>query len=728
MPNRFIYYVILMLFFPVFSFAQQEKQQDSINKILEKQIQEVEITAKKKLIERKIDRLVFNVENSISASGGDALDALKVTPGIKVQNDQISMIGKSGMSVMIDDRMIQLSGDDLLNYLKTIPSDNIKSIEVITTPPAKYDAEGNSGIVNIVLKKAKKDTFSGNLKTSYTQAKYALGSFGGGLNYQKNKLTVTSNINYENGSISPYQEYTLYYPNYKWFEENNTKNFRNNLSGRIALDYKLNDKTTIGIEYSGSSGKFIRKGNNTSYITNSFTHQLDSLIITPSRIETERKIHSINFHSVTKLDSLGKQFSIDADYFTFTSDLNNNFSSNTFLPDGSNILNRYVSANSLSNLNFNIFSTKLNFDLPLKWINLSFGGKISFIDNKSSISYYNTASQIPIFDSSKSNVFNYKENTQALYVSGNKKLSEKWETQLGLRLENTQTEGFSQTLNQTNKNDYLKLFPTFYLTYNPNENNTFGLNYSRRIDRPSYGNLNPFRFYSSSFNYSEGNPFLQPFYTDNTEISYSYKNYYTSLYMSYTTNGIDEVTLVSNDNTVQKIFPYNFYKKLDFGAVQSYTFNKWSWLESNNSLVFFYSKTTSDLENALLPNIKKWTVQFNSNNSFVLNKAKTLKAELNFMYLSPSVAGSYELSSFYYFDAGFKVLFFRNKLQAAVNFMDIFRTNKSTFTQYVNSIKLESYDYSDTQKVRLSLTWNFGKQLKTEKREQSNEEERARAK
>ncbi|UPF07242.1 carboxypeptidase-like regulatory domain-containing protein, partial [Flavobacterium psychrophilum] len=145
----------------------------------QQQLEEVIIASKKKLIERKVDRLIFNVENSISASGGDAIDALKITPSIRVQNDKITMIGKSGMSIMIDDKLIQLSGYDLVNFLKTISSDNIKNIEVITTPPAKYSAEGNSGLVNIKLKKAKKDSWNATINSAYRQATYATRSIGG---------------------------------------------------------------------------------------------------------------------------------------------------------------------------------------------------------------------------------------------------------------------------------------------------------------------------------------------------------------------------------------------------------------------------------------------------------------------------------------------------------------------------------------------------------------------
>ena len=204
--------IIIFLLFTIsfFSYAQV-KENDSINKIVETQIQEVEILAKKKLIERKVDRLVFNVENSISATGGDALDALKVTPGLKVQNDQISMIGKGNMLVLINDRPTQLSGDDLISYLKTLKSDEIKKIEVITNPPSKYTAEGNSGVLNIITKNAKKNTWNSTIRSVYQQATYATGSIGGNFNLQKNKLTFSSSINYLNGSNAPVETNNIFY-------------------------------------------------------------------------------------------------------------------------------------------------------------------------------------------------------------------------------------------------------------------------------------------------------------------------------------------------------------------------------------------------------------------------------------------------------------------------------------------------------------------------------------
>jgi hypothetical protein len=225
--------------------------------------------------------------------------------------------------------------------------------------------------------------------------------------------------------------------------------------------------------------------------------------------------NNVSVYTITKLDTLGKKISFDADYFNLSGNNSYNFTSNIYLPDGKAKLDRLTAANTLGNRNIDIYTAKMDVEIPTKWVNLSFGAKLSTVKNESIIAYYNTVKQPPILDANRSNTFRYTENLQAVYISGSKNLSPQWDIQLGLRAENTQTNGFSATLNKTTENSYIKLFPTFYLTYKANENSTLGLNYSRRINRPSYSNLNPFRTYTSAFNYGEGNPFLQPFFNYN---------------------------------------------------------------------------------------------------------------------------------------------------------------------------------------------------------------------
>ncbi|WP_300978365.1 TonB-dependent receptor [Flavobacterium sp.] len=693
----------------------------------QQQLNEVIISTKKKLIERKVDRLIFNVENSISTSGGDAIDALKITPNIRVQNESINMIGKNRMSVMIDDRIIQLTGADLTSFLKTIKSDNIKSIEVITAPPAKYDAAGNSGIVNIKLKKAKKDSWGGDFNSSYTKAKFDLGSIGSVLNYQKNKTTINATINYNNGSIAPYQENYVYYPKVTWFETNDKRTFQNDLSTQFNFDYQLNKKTIIGIQYGGSKSKPLDIGISNSKITDKISSKIDSLIVTPTYVNSNKTTHSINFYSLKKSDSIGKQIFFDVGYFEYNSNLDNKFSSNYYYADGTEIPNRNLKANNISNQKIKIYTSKIDVDLPLKWAKISFGAKISFIKTNNQVAYYNTYNPEPILDLTKSNLFNYTENTQAIYISGSKKLAKKWELQLGLRAENTTSKGVTEKIEQTNSNTYIRLFPTLYLIYTANENSTFSFNYNRRIDRPSYADVNPFRLYSTAFNYLEGNPFLEPYFTNNIEISINYKNLYSSLSYKNLTNGIDYITLVSPDTGIQIAKPSNFYTQNSIVLNENYTFTKWNGYENIIGFNFLYA-VTSPKSNTIVPEISNWTASFNSYNSFVLNKKKNLKASLDFVYTSPSVLGSYKLDSYYFFDAGIRMSFFEKKMKMAVSIVDVFRTNKMRYSQIVNSIQLTALDYSNPQNVRFSISYYFGKSFEREEKSTSNEEEKNRVK
>jgi outer membrane receptor protein involved in Fe transport len=689
-----------------------------------KALQEVIITNKKRLIERKIDRLVFNVENSVSATGGDAIDILNITPGLQILNDKITMTGKSSMNVMVNERLINLSGDDLINFLRNFKSGEIKSIEVITSPPAKYDAQGNSGLINIITKTIRKDSFNGSITTSLSQADKSYGTGGISLNYQKDKLTMTGNGSYMNGSFEPYQEYKLLYPDYIWNEQSHRRNFINSLSGRFTVDYKINSKVRIGGEYSVSDNKPLTKSINESFIYN-YNNALDSLVSNNSRLETKRLTNSINIYSVINLDSLGKKINIDFDYLNYKSDMANDFYNKTYSANGDEKPNSYFSANNNSNLDVDIITAKVDIDNPTKWANLNYGLKLTFIENNSDVSFYNTTTGSPVPNLLQTNAFIYKEQTQALYISGNKKLTDKLEIQIGLRGENTQTQGNSLTLQQINKNNYFKIFPTLFLNYSFDKHKSLSFQYNRRINRPSYNNLNPFRFYSTSFNYAEGNPFLQPYFTNNLELSLNYKNSYTMLSASFIENGFDQVTFADPSTNIQAVVPVNFYNQAIWGIFQGYSFKINDKIENNSNISVSYTQTNSKMPDTV-PDVDAWSASFRTNNTYVIDKARRFKAELGFRYQSPSIAGSYKLSEFYQLDLGVKGSFWSDRLQIALNATDILETNKMTFTQIVNGIRQENFDYRDLRRLRISLTYNFGKSFKMSKKTESNKEEKGR--
>ncbi len=687
-------------------------------------LKEVSIKNYKKLIEYKGDKLIFNVENSIAATGGDVVDILKATPCLIVQENSITLVGKSYINVMINNRISSLSGEDLINMLKSIPSDNVSKVEVINSPSAKYDAEGDSGLVNIVLKKAKNNSYNGNIKTSYTQAMYDTETIGAGLNYQKDKLTFVSNFDFSKGITAPLQTYDIYYPNYNWKEIYKNNNLRNIDNQRIVLDYKISKKTIIGLEFNRINNASNIDGENESKI---FSSQLDSITITNSIKNIDRKTNSINFHSLTTLDTIGKSLSFDFDYFKYDYTINNDFDITTYLPSGLIKPNRSFFANNNGEQGIKIYSSKVDFTLPLKWVELSIGGKISYLKNGTQTLFYNILSQTYIYDDKKSNHFNYDENNNAVYISADRELTKKWYLQLGIRFENTVIKSYSFETNQTNANNYNQYFPSFYLSYTAENQTTFTLNYSKRIERPNYNLLIPFRAYTTNQNYFVGNPDLMPYFSNSIKLSCAKNNFNHSVFFNYTSDGIDQITYVDNLQNAQVTTPLNFFVNKKIGLTEYYSYQKLKFWQSNTNITIFHTQTDSSLKTTL-PTQNGWTGYISSNNNFTLNKSKSLKVEINFVYQTTSLSNSYKSSAYSNFDAGIKYSLLSNNLQFSLNLNDIFKTSGITFTNSINNILQEKYNYSDSQKIRFSAIYKFGKSFKENKRETSNEDEKNRVK
>lgn len=412
-----------------------------------KEIQAITIEGKKKLIERKVDRLVFNVENSISASGGSSLEALKITPGISIQNEKISMIGKSSMRIMINNRIIELSNEDLTNYLRAIPADNIKSIEVITNPPAKYEAEGNSGLINILLKTENKtEAWNLSVQESYKQASYPGNNGNVNFNYNKNKIKLTSGFSYGTRKYETILKNELYY--LKGLQKEVGKEPLDNkyLLGNIGIDYQLNPKVILGGTYSYSHSN--AKGSMTTDTDVAGNTSYD-FIRTLSSEDNISNLHQVNIHNSTILDTIGKKLTVDFNFLNYKKDNSNFFTRNYYL--GSDNVDQ-KNGNNNGNQKINNYSLLIDMEHPTSWIKINYGLKLSFSKTHNRISLYNFTSEIPQY--AENDNFIYKENIQAAYVSGEKKFSNKWEAKAGLRAENAQIKGNSVSLQQTNTKNY----------------------------------------------------------------------------------------------------------------------------------------------------------------------------------------------------------------------------------------------------------------------------------
>ncbi len=689
----------------------------------EGQLQEVVITARKKLIQQKVDRLVFNVENTVAGIGGTALDAIKTTPSVNVDTDKLTIVGKGNVRVMVNDRIIQLSGNELNAYLNTIASDDIKNIEVITTPPSKYDAEGNSGLINIVLKKSKENSWNNQIRTSYTQATYPLLNFGNTFNYNKDKLSLIASLNGKKGQTAQFNEFDIMYPSASTETNLDMKNKENMISGRLGLDYNVTDKAIIGILYSGSfENKGIKDGGRTLIDDANGT-----FIINEGNADTKNKNHSINAHYIQKLDTLGEKLSIDIDYFNYNNSSNRGFSSEQFITNPS-----FFEAKNSTNQNIKNYSGRVDLEHPSKWANFSYGVKITITKTDSDVAFYNTTTGTPVFDPTQSNEFMYSENINAIYADMSKALSKKWQTKIGLRFENTRTKGISKTNNQTNVNSYNKLFPSVYLGYNPNTKNMFNMSYSKRIQRPSFERLNPFRFYINPISYQEGNPFLRPQISENLEVKHIYKGKFISkAFVSYLDDGYFNI-IKAEDGVQQRIVVTfdNFYTAYNYGLTETFLYNPTKWWNTTTQATLSKMDTRYkdgfNLDAELLSGLN---FQLYNRNTFHLNEAKTIQAEATLIYASPQKLMYFSTSEMVDLNLGLKFSLLDKNLNCTVAVNDILKRKATSVNTKTNGINQAYYNYFDTQNFKISLNYSFGnKKIKVKQHNSGNETEQNRAK
>ena len=686
---------------------------------------EVVIQSGKNTIEQKTDRLVYNLENNITNVAGDALSAINTAPGVVVQNNVITILGKGASRVMMDGRMIELTGEELNNFLKSISASDIKNIEIISNPSSKYEADGTGGLINIIMKRGARNSWKNTTIASYDQSKYGIYALRNNFFYSKNKFRFSASVNGKAGYKNITENLDMYFTQGPTEMDIITKLNEENVSGKIALDYDFSEKTTIGFQ-------FLKDKSNPDFDSdiriNTYNTQnvLERYIINESFLDRNSGNQTYNLHLITKLDSLNRKLSFDIDYFDYDSKFGRDFIANNYASDGTfidvNQSGRNTSNQAIDNLSF-----KADMEHPLQELNLSYGAKMSFTKSNSDVVFFNTITGTPELDVNQTNQFKYTENNQAVYISADKKINEKWNLQAGLRLENTQTNGFSKNMNQETVNNYLKLFPTFYASYQKNENNSFSLNYGRRIRRPGFSLLNPFRVYISSNSYSEGNPFLKPSFSDNFEFSHSYKKVLrTNVFLNAITDGYGVIFTANPETQTQVVSRENYFKGINYGIGETYSANFADWWQSENSLYFLGSKIkfTKDI-NAIPANSPE--VNFSTNNTFSLSK--TSKLQIDFNYTTPYKSGLYNTGYTSGLNIGFKQDLLSKTMQIAFLINDIFNTSYlKDDVSIVNGVK-QVYSQNESNRfARLSVVYNFGnKKINVNQRSFGNEEEKNRA-
>jgi iron complex outermembrane receptor protein len=708
---------------------------DTLLPFQRQELKEVKVIAKKRMIEQKIDKTVINVDAAISNAGTTALDVLEKSPGVLVDKDgNISLKGKQGVMIMIDGRPTYLSGPELANLLRGMESSQLEQIEIMTNPPAKYDAAGNSGVINIRTKKNKLKGFNGSVTAGASQGKYARTNESLSLNYRTGKINLFSNLSYSynNGfnQLDIYRRYKNEDGSTRAIFEQTAHHKRENTNrnAKIGLDYYLSKKTTLGIVASGFSNPSKENGNNKSYLKNA-NSDVDSIVESRSFFDNRWNNGSVNLNMRHLYDSTGKELTADVDMIVYDVTNSQAFSNISYDP----FMVKQFEDRLTGDLpmKINIYSAKMDFVRPFKSGKIEAGWKSAYVINDSKAHYYNMVGDEAQPDYNKTNFFRYKENINAAYVNYNRKLGKKLEMQTGLRFENTNYSGL-QHGNPTRQDSsftktYNGFFPTIFLGYAADKNNQFGLSMGRRIDRPRYEDLNPFLFFIDKYTYGSGNPYLKPQYTNNVELTHTFKGFLTTtINYSYTKDMFADVfdqegdyaTIVRNGN---------IGKRKNAGISMSAQVPFAKWMNSNFYVNYNYNKLEGQLVGENF-SVQAGNMVFNMNNQFTFQKG--WGAELSGWMRTKGIEGQIITYPMGALTAGISKQMLDGKGSVKLSVRDIFLTQPAKGDINFKTTEAKFRSMWDSRQANITFTYRFGKPLKGNMppRRQSGPEEQHRVK
>jgi len=682
-----------------------------------KDMKEVTLVAKKPIIEQKIDRTVVNVDASVTNVGATALEVLEKSPGITLDKDgNISLKGKQGVTVYIDGRPSYLSGQDLVNLLKNMNANQLDQIEIMTNPPAKYDAAGNSGIINIKTKKNKVKGFNGNATAGFSQGVYWRTNESVNMNYRNGKVNLFGNIGYNKNNS--FQELTIHRTYFKPDGKTIDAMFdqvafmpRDNSSTnlKLGMDYFLNKKTTIGFVGSGFINPENQNNYNTSYLKDE-NGNVDSIVYSTGHTENKWKNGALNLYVRHQFDSTGREISADLDYSGYGSTNNQNFMNASFHPDW--VKKGQTDLYGDLPVDIKIYSAKVDYVHPLK-NNLKFeaGVKTSYVNTDNSANYYNLVGGDWQVDYSKTNRFQYKENINAAYVNLSKQFK-KLGVQAGLRFENTNYKGHQlgnvQKPDSAFSNQYNNVFPTIFLSYAANSKNTFTANFGRRIDRPAYQDLNPFLFFLDQYTYEAGNPFLRPQYSTNFELGHMYNNFLTTtINYSRTNNFFTETFEQSNYATIVRNGNIGVRENAGISiSAQVPVVKWWTAVVYGN---YNFNRFKGELYGEEI-NVEASNFLVNVNNQFKFNKGWA--AELSGFYRTKGIEGQIEIQPMGQVSIGGTKQVLKGKGTVRLTVRDLFYTNWVKGNIKFQQTEAYFENVRDSRVASISFTYRFGKPIK----------------
>lgn len=686
----------------------------------EKALGEVKVVARKPFVEQRIDRVVVNPDALISNAGTTALEVLEKSPGISVDaNGLLSLRGRSGVVVFVDDKPTYLNAADLASYLRSLPAGSVESVEIMTNPPAKYDAAGNAGVINIRLKKTRAKGLNGGWNVAFGQGRYSRSNNSANLNYRTGQLNFFANAGLN--SNNTYQDLTIWReyftpsgsPSSAFTQNSYIKRRLNSATLKAGVDWYVSPKSTVGIVFSGF------RNPTKSTITNN-ARVFDGMARPTARVEaltlSDRVLSnaSVNLNYNYRFDSTSREggpreLSANVDYLNYNSELLQTLTNNVFASDQP--ANRTVLESSLPSI-IDIRTAKVDYLHPIrKGARVEAGFKGSDIRTSNVADFYDLIDNRRERNEEFSNHFDYAEQIGAAYLNLNLERG-RFSVQTGLRFENTAIRGNQRGNSMAGDSSFTRryngLFPTFYATYrlDTTGRHQLGFSFGRRIDRPNYQDMNPFTYPLDRFTLYGGNPFLRPTFSNNLELSHTLNGTLTtSLRYSQTKDVIMET--IEQGGTVFYSRPGNFGRLTSFGLAVNGTLQpvKWWTLQLYSELI--YNRFRAQLYGQALDNSGTyWHVA--PTNQFRINAR--WNAELGGMFQTRAYAGQFVVRPMGQVRLGVarKIWHERGTVKLAVS--DVFYTYQvgGTIKGIANSTA-RWYSYLDSRVATLSLTYRFSK-------------------
>ena len=681
-----------------------------------KKLEEVTVVTKLPFVERKADRTIVNPDALISSAGMTAFDVLSKSPGVMVdQNGIIKLKGKSGVIVYIDDKPTYLTGSELENYLRSLPSTAIKQIEIMTNPPAQYDAAGNSGIINFRTKRNKLKGVNGNFSLNYGQGIYGRSTDNFNLNYNAKKISVFSNLSYVLGTR--YQDLTInrIYKNAdlspKSIFTQNTIIRRPNeaYSARIGCDYYANNKTTVGITLKALLNPASVSKYNFAKVLDS-TETINNYVVADNSETSLFKNGALNVNLRHQFDSTGKSLTFDSDYVFYSTNINQTFNNLVQLPTG-NIIYTDQQTGKLPSI-IDIFAIKSDYIQPLKHnAKIEAGLKLSYTKTDNDAVYDKTFNGITVVNYSLSNHFLYSEFINAGYINYSKSFS-RLDIQSGLRFESTNLLGkqLGNTVNAASefKQNYNNLFPTLFLSckLDSNANNILAFSYGKRIDRAFYKDLNPFISPLDKFTFYGGNPYLKPTFAHNLAFSYSFKSFFsTTLSYNNNINKIQETIEINNGIYYSRPGNIGSSKSYNISVEGTIPIKKWFTTTMYSELVYAEYKSKLYTE-TLNSRGTYWFITIN--NSILLKKGWS--AEISGEYLSDVVDSQFYFGDYGQGTLGFQKKILKDKGSIKVNVSDVLHSFK--IRGVIHNLYLTDANWHssyDSRFVSATFSYRFGR-------------------